>query len=433
MYKAEGYIEDIRVREILDSRGCPTVEASLIFDDGSIGEAAVPSGASTGSKEALELRDGGKRYLGKGVKKALMKGIEELEDHIIGFPSLAQQTFDTLLCQIDGTSNKSRLGANIILALSLAYLKASAQSLNIPIFQYLGGITANMLPVPMANVLNGGAHADNNVDFQEFMIVPISAPTYSVALEQLSTVFHTLRSILKSKNYSTGVGDEGGFAPNLSSNEEAITLLLMAIEKAGYKPGEDFYLALDIASSEFYNEEKKKYVFHKSSKEELSSKDLVAVYADLIKKYPIISIEDGMAEDDKEGWKLLSSTFKGKGIQIVGDDLFVTNEKLLEDGIKNQIANSILIKLNQIGTVSETINTIRLAQQNGYATISSHRSGETGDTTIADLAVGLGMGQIKTGSLSRIDRIAKYNQLLRIEESLENPYYPGKSVFKNLL
>lgn len=434
MHKPDAYIEDIRIREILDSRGCPTVEAIIFFNNGLYGEASVPSGASTGSKEALELRDGGTRYLGRGVYQSISKSLEILEDHIIGFPAYTQNSFDKMLCEIDGTENKSKLGANILLGLSLAYLKANATSLHLPVFEYLGGISANMMPVPMANILNGGAHADNNIDFQEFMIIPTGASSFGQALEQMSNVFHTLKTLLKSKKYSTGVGDEGGFAPNLSSNQEALNLLMEAIEKAGYQPGEDFHLALDVASSEFYDTQKQKYIFHKSSKEELSSTELIHLYQDLVKKYPIISIEDGMAENDVKGWELFTSTFQKSPLQIVGDDLFVTNTHLLQKGIDNKIANSILVKLNQIGTVSETIQAVQLAQRAGYTTISSHRSGETEDTIIADLAVGLKMGQIKTGSLSRSDRIAKYNQLLRIEEALEgNAYYPGKAIFKNLL
>ncbi|XP_069673868.1 enolase-like [Periplaneta americana] len=413
------YISEIKAREILDSRGNPTIEVDVILDGHIKGTAAVPSGASTGTREALELRDKDSSwYQGKSVQNAVTNVIDIIENELVGLPCDDQSTIDHILLQLDGTPTKSKLGANAILGVSLAVARAAAHYYRMPLFKYLGGIQANTLPTPMANVLNGGAHADNTVDFQEFMIIPSSAPTFRQALEQTAHVFHTLKGILKKQNYSTSVGDEGGFAPNLKSNEEAIVLLLQAIEKAGFKPGLDFHLALDIASSEFYNVEKKKYIFHKSSGEELSSSDIVAMYKNLVDKYPIISIEDGMAENDWDGWKLLTDTLAPKGIQLVGDDLFVTNAAILQEGINKGIANSILVKVNQIGSLSETIQTIQLAQDNQYTTISSHRSGETEDTTIADLAVALNMGQIKTGSMSRSDRMAKYNQLLRIEEEL---------------
>ncbi len=422
-------IVDVKAREILDSRGNPTVEVEVRLESGAVGRAAVPSGASTGENEAIELRDGDKkRFFGKGVLKAVKNVNNIIADALKGKDALDQVGIDRLLIQLDGTPNKSRLGANAILGVSLAVAKAVANYFKIPLYRYIGGTNAKVLPVPLMNILNGGKHADNNVDLQEFMIVPVNATKFSEALRIGVEVFHTLKSVLKSKGYNTAVGDEGGFAPNLKSNVEAIEVILEAIEKAGYKPGVDIYLALDPAASEFY--EDGKYVFFKSDKSEKTSEQMVKFYEELVKNYPIISIEDGMSEKDWEGWKMLTETL-GDKIQLVGDDIFVTNIEIFSKGIEKRIANSILIKLNQIGTLTETLDCIELAKRNGYTAVISHRSGETEDTTIADLAVATNVGQIKTGSASRTDRIAKYNQLLRIEEELgEDAVFAGLNAFK---
>ncbi|MDX1903826.1 MAG: phosphopyruvate hydratase [Thermonemataceae bacterium] len=421
-------IEHIQARQILDSRGNPTVEVDVITTEGFLGRAAVPSGASTGIHEAVELRDGDEKvYMGKGVLKAVENVNEVFRKELIGFNIYEQNLIDSILLELDGTANKSRMGANAILGVSLAVAKAAAASLNQPLFRYVGGVNANTLPVPMMNILNGGSHADNAIDFQEFMIMPVKASSFSEALRMGTEVFHTLKKVLKAKNYATNVGDEGGFAPNIQSNEEAIEFVLQAIEKAGYKPGEDIFIAMDAASSEFYNPETKEYHFKKSSGVKLSADEMVSYWAEWVKKYPIISIEDGMAEEDWAGWKKLTEAV-GKKIQLVGDDLFVTNVEFLQRGIQEEVANAILVKVNQIGSLTETINTVNLAHRNRYKSVMSHRSGETEDTTIADLAVALNTGQIKTGSASRSDRMAKYNQLLRIEEILgETAYYPGLS------
>jgi len=421
-------IKHIHARQILDSRGNPTVEVDVITTDGYLGRAAVPSGASTGTHEAVELRDGNENYyLGKGVLKAVANVNEILAKELLGYNVFEQNLIDKVMLEIDGTNNKSKIGANAILGVSLAVAKAAAASLNLPLFRYIGGVNANTLPVPMMNILNGGSHADNSIDFQEFMIMPVKASSFSEALRMGTEVFHTLKKVLKDKNHSTNVGDEGGFAPNLKSNEEAIEVVLQAIEKAGYKTGEDIFIALDAASSEFYEEETQKYHFKKSSGEKLSATEMVSYWAEWVKKYPILSIEDGMAENDWNGWKQLTDTL-GKKIQLVGDDLFVTNVEFLQKGISEGVANAILVKVNQIGTLTETINAVNLAHRNRYKSVMSHRSGETEDNTIADLAVALNTGQIKTGSASRSDRMAKYNQLLRIEEQLgETAYYPGLS------
>lgn len=412
-------IEDIIAREILDSRGNPTIEVDVILEDGTYGRAAIPSGASTGTQEAVELRDGDKsRYLGKGVQKAVKNVNETIADNLVGLDPFDQVKIDNILIELDGTENKSNLGANAILGVSLAVAKAAANALGMPLYRYIGGTNAKVLPVPMMNIINGGKHADNNVDFQEFMIMPIGAPKFSEALRMGAEVFHNLKSVLKKKGYSTAVGDEGGFAPNLKSNEEAIEVILEAIELAGYKPGKDVAIALDPAASEFFDADKKKYVFSKSDGSELTPEQMVEYWAKWVEKYPIISIEDGMSELDWDGWKLLTDKL-GNKIQLVGDDIFVTNPEILAKGIEKGIANSILIKLNQIGTLTETLDTIELAKRAGYTAIISHRSGETEDTTIADLAVATNTGMIKTGSASRTDRLAKYNQLLRIEEELD--------------
>ncbi|HRS02483.1 MAG TPA: phosphopyruvate hydratase [Bacteroidota bacterium] len=411
-------IYDVWAREILDSRGNPTVECEVTLEDGSYGLAAVPSGASTGENEAIELRDNDpKRYNGKGVLRAVDNINETIANQIEGLDALDQFQIDSLMLDLDGTDNKSRLGANAILAVSLATAKAAANYLGIPLFRYLGGIGSRFLPLPMMNILNGGKHADNNLDFQEFMIAPVGADTFSDALRMGTEVYHSLKNVLKSKNYSTAIGDEGGFAPMLKSNEEALETILSAIEKAGYKPYDDFMLALDVASSEMY--EDGKYKMFKSSQELLTAEELIDWYIELVDKYPIYSIEDGLGENDWEGWKLMTEKL-GKRIQLIGDDLFVTNIEYLSRGIEENVANSILIKLNQIGTLTETIETIVLAKSNGYTTIVSHRSGETDDTSIADLSVALNTKQIKTGAPARIDRVAKYNQLLRIEETLDD-------------
>jgi enolase len=412
-------IEDIIAREILDSRGNPTVEVDVILEDGTYGRAAVPSGASTGTQEAVELRDGDKsRYLGKGVQKAIKNVNEVIADNLVGLDPFDQVKIDNILIELDGTNNKGNLGANAILGVSIAVAKAAANALGMPLYRYIGGTNAKVLPVPMMNIINGGKHADNNVDFQEFMIMPVGAPKFSEALRMGAEVFHNLKSVLKKKGYNTAVGDEGGFAPNLKSNEEAIEVILEAIQLAGYKPGKDVAIALDPAASEFYDDSKKKYVFSKSDKSELTSEQMVDYWKNWVEKYPIVSIEDGMSELDWDGWKLLTDTI-GNKIQLVGDDVFVTNPEILAKGIEKGIANSILVKLNQIGTLTETLDTIELAKRAGYTAIISHRSGETEDTTIADLAVATNTGMIKTGSASRTDRLAKYNQLLRIEEELD--------------
>jgi enolase len=408
----------IRAREILDSRGNPTVEADVILESGGRGRAAVPSGASTGEHEAVELRDGDKsHYLGKGVLQAVENIETIIAPELEGFDASNQRLLDFTMIQLDDTPNKSKLGANAILAVSMAASRAVAQTLEIPLYRYLGGANASILPTPMMNVLNGGAHADSSVDFQEFMVMPVGAERFSDALRWGAEVFHTLKGVLKKKGYSTAVGDEGGFAPSLSSNTEAVELILEAITLAGYKPGEQIAIALDPASSEFYDKDKGKYVFKKSDKRELSSEELVNFYDNWVRQYPIVSLEDGLAEDDWEGWKILTDKLGGK-IQLVGDDIFVTNVQRLQRGIEEGVGNSILIKLNQIGTVTETFEAIDLARRYGYTSVMSHRSGETEDTFIADFAVATGVGQIKTGSASRTDRIAKYNQLLRIEEEL---------------
>lgn len=424
-------IVEIIGREILDSRGNPTVEADVILEDGTLGRAAVPSGASTGEYEAVELRDGDKsRYLGKGVLTAVKAVNGEVADALAGMDALEQQLVDKAMLELDGTPNKAKLGANAILAVSMATARAAAAYLQIPLYRYLGGVQASILPVPMMNILNGGAHADNSVDPQEFMIAPYGAETFGEALRMGTEVFHTLKSVLKKKGYSTSVGDEGGFAPNLKSNEEAIEVILEAIEKAGYKAGDQIGLALDPAASEFFDKEKKKYVFKKSDKSEYTSEQMVEFWAKWASQYPIISIEDGMDENDWDGWKLLTDKI-GDKVQLVGDDLFVTNSVRLAEGIEKSVANSILVKVNQIGTLTETLDAMALAASAGYTAMVSHRSGETEDTFIADLAVATGAGQIKTGSASRTDRIAKYNQLLRIEEELgSTAKYAGKKAFK---
>jgi len=421
-------IEQIWAREILDSRGNPTIEAEVILEDGTKGRAAVPSGASTGENEAVELRDGDdSRYLGKGVLTAVNNVNETIGPELGGFDVLDQTAIDRALIDLDGTENKSKLGANAILSVSMACARAAAAFLELPLYRYIGGSNAKTLPVPMMNILNGGAHADNNVDFQEFMIMPVGAPSFSEALRMGSEIFHNLKSVLRSRGLSTGVGDEGGFAPNLSSNEEAIETILEAIDKAGYKAGDNVMLALDPAASEFYQDGS--YVFKKSDKRRLSSEDMAAFWADWAGKYPIISIEDGMAENDWAGWKHLTDMI-GDRTQLVGDDLFVTNVKFLQKGIDLGATNSILIKVNQIGTLTETLDAIELARSNNMTAVISHRSGETEDPFIADLAVATNAGQIKTGSLCRSDRIAKYNQLLRIEEDLgDSARYPGRAAF----
>jgi enolase len=421
-------ILNVHARQILDSRGNPTVEVDVYTDEGVLGRAAVPSGASTGIHEACELRDGDKEvYLGKGVLKAVENVNTTINEELSGVSVLDQRDIDAAMIALDGTENKSQLGANAILGVSLACAKAAAQITGQPLFRYVGGVNGRTLPVPLMNILNGGSHADNSIDFQEFMIMPVGAETFSEALRMGAEVFHSLKSVLKKQGYSTNVGDEGGFAPNLKSNEEAVTVILKAIEKAGYKPGEDVYIALDPASSEYYIPEEKVYHLHKSSGEKLTPSQMVDFWKGWVTKYPILSIEDGMAEDDWDGWKLLTDTI-GDRCQLVGDDLFVTNVKRLQLGIERKVANSILVKVNQIGSLSETIDSVELATRNSYTSIMSHRSGETEDTTIADLAVALNCGLIKTGSASRSDRIAKYNQLLRIEEILGNEaYYLGKN------
>lgn len=425
-------ILDIHSRQILDSRGNPTLEVDVVLEDGTLGRAAVPSGASTGEREAVELRDGDKKkYSGKGVLKAVKNVNTTIASNLLGYDSLDQTGIDEMLIELDGTENKSKLGANALLGVSMAAAHASANHLNIPLYKYIGGVNAKTLPVPMCNIINGGKHADNTVDFQEFMIIPTGAKTFSDALMSCVEVFHSLKNVLHKQNASTSVGDEGGFAPNLKSNEEAIEVILDAISKAGYKAGKDFYLGLDVASSEMWRG-KGKYEFYKSHLPTKTSSQMVDMYAKLVKDYPIISIEDGMAENDWDGWKELTDALKGK-VQLVGDDLFVTNTKIFAKGIEKGIANSILIKVNQIGTLTETLDAIEMAKINNYTAVISHRSGETEDTTIADLAVATNAGQIKTGSLSRTDRVAKYNQLIRIEEELgSSAQYPGIKAFYNL-
>jgi enolase len=417
-------------REILDSRGNPTVEADVHLADGSIGRAAVPSGASTGEHEAVELRDGDKsRYLGKGTQKAVHNIDKHIAPALLGQDAELQSSIDRQMIELDGTENKSHLGANAILAVSMAVARASAQSQQTPLYRYLGGVSASLLPLPMMNILNGGAHADNSVDPQEFMIMPYGAEKFSEALRWGAEIFHTLKGVLKKRGYSTSVGDEGGFAPNLKSNVEALEVVLEAITLAGYTPGDQVGIALDPAASEFYDAKKGKYVFKKSDKSERTPAEMVEFWADWVRQYPIVSIEDGLAEDDWEGWKIMTDAL-GKKIQIVGDDLFVTNVERLSQGIEKGIANSILIKLNQIGSVTETLETMKMASDAGYTNVVSHRSGETEDAFIADLAVATGAGQIKTGSASRTDRIAKYNQLLRIEQELgSGARFAGRKAF----
>ena len=412
------YISEIFARQILDSRGNPTVEVDVITDEGALGRAAVPSGASTGIHEAVELRDGDKKkYVGKGVLKAVKNVNEVVAPVLMGFDVADQTGIDEMMIQLDGTPNKGKLGANALLAVSMAVAKAAAEEASLPLYRYIGGTNAKTLPMPMMNILNGGAHADNKIDFQEFMIMPVGASDFSEGLRWGVEIFHTLKTVLKKKGFSTNVGDEGGFAPNIQSNEEAIDTVMEAIHASGYKAGSQIVIAMDAANSELWDAKKKKYVFHKSDGKELSSDQLVKFWEKWVKQYPIASIEDGMAEDDWSGWAALTKSI-GKKCQLVGDDLFVTNVTRLQEGIDKGIANALLVKVNQIGTVTETINAVTLAQHNGYNTIMSHRSGETEDTTIADLAVALNCGQIKTGSASRSDRMAKYNQLLRIEEML---------------
>ena len=426
-------IDGINAREVLDSRGNPTIEVEVLTDSGALGRAIVPSGASTGEHEALELRDGDKsRYLGKGVTKAVQNVNDKIAPEILGMDATEQCAVDAAMLALDGTPTKSNLGANAILGVSLAVARAAADSVGLPLYQYIGGVNAKTLPVPMMNILNGGAHADNTVDFQEFMIMPVGAPTFREALRTGAEVFHALKGVLKGKGLNTSVGDEGGFAPNLSSVEETLDTIMAAIEKAGYKPGEQVRIALDVASSEFFDKAKKKYVFKKSTKEELTSEQMVALYEKLCAAYPIQSIEDGCDENDWDGWKLLTDKL-GKKIQLVGDDLFVTNTEFLSKGIETGCANSILVKVNQIGTLTETLDAIEMAKRAGYTCVISHRSGESEDSTIADIAVATNAGQIKTGSASRSDRIAKYNQLLRIEDELEgSAKYPGLKAFYNL-
>jgi enolase len=423
------YIAKVVARQILDSRGNPTVEVDVITEQGVIGRAAVPSGASTGAHEACELRDGNKKkYMGKGVTKAVQNVNNILNDALAGKYVFDQEEIDRAMIEIDGTANKSKLGANAILGVSLATAKAAAESAGMPLYRYVGGVNANTLPIPMMNIINGGSHADNSIDFQEFMIFPAGASSFSESLRMGVEVFHNLKSVLHDKGLSTNVGDEGGFAPNLKSNEEGIKVILQAIEKAGYRPGEDIFLCMDAAASEFYIEKEKKYHFKKSSGDKLTSSEMVSFWKDWAKKYPIVSIEDGLFEDDWKGWGELTQQI-GDKVQLVGDDLFVTNVKRLAEGIKKDTANSILVKVNQIGSLSETIQAVDMAHRASYTSVMSHRSGETEDNTIADLAVALNCGQIKTGSASRSDRIAKYNQLLRIEEQLgSNAKFLGKSL-----
>ncbi len=419
------YISEVFARQILDSRGNPTIEVDVLTDEGALGRAAVPSGASTGIHEAVELRDGDKKkYLGKGTLKAVKNVNNTIAPALLGYDVADQTGIDQLMIELDGTPNKGKLGANALLAVSMAAAKAAAEEAGLPLYRYVGGTNAKTLPIPMMNILNGGAHADNKIDFQEFMVMPVGASSFSEGLRWGVEIFHALKSVLKKKGFSTNVGDEGGFAPNIQSNEEAIETVLAAIDAAGYKAGSQITIAMDAANSELWDAKKKKYVFHKSSGKAISSDELVKFWESWVKQYPIVSIEDGMAEDDWKGWAALTQAV-GDKCQLVGDDLFVTNVTRLQQGIDKSIANALLVKVNQIGTITETINAVTLAQHNGYNTIMSHRSGETEDTTIADLAVALNCGQIKTGSASRTDRIAKYNQLIRIEEQLgESAVYP---------
>lgn len=421
-------IRNIHARQILDSRGNPTVEVDVITEDGILGRAAVPSGASTGVHEAVELRDGDKtKFMGKSVYKAVDHVNNEIAKAIVGYEVTDQNAIDAKMIELDGTKNKGNFGANAILGVSLACAKAGAIYTDQPLYRYIGGVSANTLPIPMMNILNGGSHADNSVDFQEFMIMPVGATSFHQAIQMGSEIFHNLKNVLKKAGYSTNVGDEGGFAPNLRSNDEGIEVILQAIEKAGYRPGEDVFIALDAASSEYYLPEENVYHLHKSTGEKLTPAQMVDSWDNWVKKYPIISIEDGMAEDDWDGWKLMSDKM-GSKIQLVGDDLFVTNVERLKMGIDRNVANSILVKVNQIGSLTETIAAVNLAYRNQYTAVMSHRSGETEDTTIADLAVALNTGEIKTGSASRTDRICKYNQLMRIEEELgDMAYFPGKN------
>jgi enolase len=423
------YIASIFARQILDSRGNPTIEVDILTENERLGRAAVPSGASTGIHEAVELRDNNKKiYGGKSVMKAVKNVNTVITDHLLGWDVADQTGIDQMMIQLDGTANKSKLGANAMLAVSLAVAKAAALEANLPLYRYIGGTNARVMPVPMMNILNGGAHADNKIDFQEFMVMPVGATSFSEGLRWGVEIFHALKTVLKKKGYSTNVGDEGGFAPNIQSNEEAIETVLSAITAAGYKPGTQVAIAMDAANSELWNAKEKKYIFHKSDGKKMTSEQLVKYWETWVKKYPIVSIEDGMAEDDWKGWKMLTDAI-GDKCQLVGDDLFVTNVQRLQKGIDEDTANALLVKVNQIGTLTETINAVTLAQHNGYNTIMSHRSGETEDSTIADLAVALQCGQIKTGSASRSDRMAKYNQLIRIEEILaESAIYPGKKL-----
>jgi enolase len=427
------YITDVYAREVLDSRGNPTIEVEVYTDSGAFGRALVPSGASTGEHEAVELRDGDKnRYLGKGVETAVDNVNEKIAPELLGMDVTQQVLIDQIMIDLDGTMNKGKLGANAILGVSMAVARAAADYVGLPLYLYLGGFNAKELPTPMMNIINGGSHADNNVDFQEFMIMPVGAPTFKEALRYGAEVFHALKAVLKGKGYNTAVGDEGGFAPNLGSNEEALEVIMTAIEKAGYKPGKDIMLAMDVASSEFYNKEKGVYVLAGEGGKELTAAELVDFYDTLVDKYPIISIEDGLDENDWDGWKVQTEKL-GKKVQLVGDDLFVTNTDRLARGIEEGIANSILIKVNQIGTLTETFEAIEMAKKAGYTAVVSHRSGETEDSSIADIAVATNAGQIKTGSLSRTDRIAKYNQLLRIEDELgDTAKYNGLKSFYNL-
>jgi len=422
-------IEEVYARQILDSRGNPTIEVDVITSDGSTGRAAVPSGASTGIHEAIELRDGdSSQYMGKGVTRAIGHVNDLIAEALVGVNVYDQVHIDRLMLEMDGTANKSRLGANAILGVSLATARAAASSCGMPLYRYVGGLSANLLPVPMMNILNGGAHGDNNIDFQEFMVMPVGASCFSDALRMGTEVFHHLKQVLKKQGLSTNVGDEGGFAPNIRSNEEAIETVLRAIEAAGYRPGEDIYIAMDAAATEFYDEESKQYVFKKSDGARRSSSEMVAYWSEWVTRYPIISIEDGLAEDDWDGWKALTDAL-GSRTQLVGDDLFVTNSKRLKKGIETGVANSILVKVNQIGSLTETMEAVQMAHSASYTSVMSHRSGETEDSTIADLSVALRCGQIKTGSASRSERMAKYNQLLRIEEELgDSADFTGKKL-----
>lgn len=423
------YISSIHARQILDSRGNPTIEVDILTENDHLGRAAVPSGASTGIHEAVELRDNNKKiYGGKGVLKAVKNVNTTIADHLLGWDVADQTGIDEMMIALDATENKSKLGANAMLAISLAVAKAAALEANLPLYRYIGGTNSRVLPIPMMNILNGGAHADNKIDFQEFMVMPVGATSFSEGLRWGVEIFHALKTVLKKKGFSTNVGDEGGFAPNIQSNEEAIETVLTAIQVAGFKTGSQIGIAMDAANSELWNAKEKKYIFHKSDGKKMTSEQLVDYWESWVKQYPIISIEDGMAEDDWKGWKMLTDRV-GKKCQLVGDDLFVTNVKRLEKGIKDNTANALLVKVNQIGTLTETINAVSMAQNNGYNTIMSHRSGETEDSTIADLAVALNCGQIKTGSASRSDRMAKYNQLIRIEEMLgQGGIYPNGKI-----